>query len=121
MEIDYDDSDESEAELDLTRSLNMIELRGSNEENIRVQSDPVTVIENHKSQEHRAVIEKDDGNTIDVLCLYTVEALQSRCIALKGKDCYLPKKYLEYVDSMNKKCEFAIHQTVRITTVKFKK
>ncbi len=53
----------------------------------------------------------DDGSVIDVLCLYTRQALESRCKALKGKDC--SDKYSNYINTMNDKCQFAVHQAVR--------
>ena len=58
----------------------------------------------------RSLSNDDDGSVIDILCLYTREALEARCEALGGRKC--TENYSQYKDIMNDKCQFAVHQTV---------
>ena len=52
----------------------------------------------------------DDGSVIDLLCLYTRQALITLCIDLKGNKC--DEKYLYYENNMNLKCKMGVDQTV---------
>ena len=52
----------------------------------------------------------DDGSVVDVLCLYTKEALEAKCESLNGKDC--SKRYSAFINNMNYECQFAANQAV---------
>ena len=64
------------------------------------------------SYEARDLQQTNGEDRIDIMCLYTVQALKSRCQSSGGKNCSESKDYLKYVDSMNEKCQLAVQQTV---------
>ena len=67
--------------------------------------------ENQKSIKRREVQTTfDDGSVVDILCLYTRQALEELCNYSKEKKCH--KKYLKFVSAMNTKCQLAVDQTV---------
>ncbi len=100
MPIELGD-DENSREGESQRSLQVKRLR-SRDQAINVE------ISNSKNVDRQL----DSGDTIDVLCLYTRQALIERCQASpNGKDC--SNNYSNYIASMNEKCQFAVHQTVR--------
>jgi hypothetical protein len=86
---------------------------------IDVQAFPNEVEEISQDNRERQVIDRklydnnfhvDDGDVIDILCLYTREALVGLCYSMNGRDCDI--KYLRYGNAMEDKCQFAVHQTV---------
>ena len=109
MEIDEDESTE-DFEFETEHSRDFRELR--------------SIESSGDLKEHRAAVQADSGESIDVLCLYTAQALQARCSASKGKKgkkCSDPNNYLNYVEIMNEKCQLAAHQTVSRRTYKVEK
>ena len=52
----------------------------------------------------------DDGSVVDVLCLYTKQALEAKCESLNGKNC--SKRYSDFIKNMNDECQFAANQAV---------
>lgn len=53
---------------------------------------------------------QDSGETIDILCLYTRQALIGMCEMMQGRNCV--SRYTNYIPAMNDRCQFAVHQTV---------
>jgi hypothetical protein len=72
---------------------------------------------NHRKVQSETIGSGDDGSTIDILCLYTRQALQSLCEGLNGKNC--DRQYLDYKASMNLQCRMAVDQTVRHSVYHF--
>jgi hypothetical protein len=59
----------------------------------------------------------DSGETIDILCLYTRQALVGLCNDSQGHGC--DDNYLDYRDEMDDKCQFLVHQTVSNYQINF--
>ncbi len=57
-------------------------------------------------------IPEDNGDRIDLLCLYTREALEGLCNKMKGNNC--DERYSLWEDAMKDKCMFAVQQTVSV-------
>ena len=53
---------------------------------------------------------------IDLLCMYTREALETLCAEMKGKNCNT--NYTKYISSMKQKCEMAVDQTVSVARLR---
>lgn len=59
----------------------------------------------------------DSGDVIDILCVYTRQALEGLCERLGGHRCY--REYTNYISRMNDECQLAVGQTVSTqTTIK---
>lgn len=90
------------------------ELHSSTRRNLRAleRSSLNGQLETPLSYEARDLQQSNDEDRIDIMCLYTVQALQSRCQSSGKKNCSESSNYLKYVDSMNEKCQLAVQQTV---------
>ena len=57
----------------------------------------------------------DDGSEIDILCLYTRQALESLCEDSNGRKC--EQNYMNYEVHMKQRCQLGIDQTVSVVLV----
>lgn len=61
-------------------------------------------------ERNTAATGRDDGSVIDIMCMYTREALVELCNEMKGNNC--GQKYVDYASKMKQRCELGVDQTV---------